>query len=175
MSSRQRGLRFLSVGLAFALALAVLAACADEKAPQTIVNTTIGESAADRKAEVPEQKADTTVEPEVKTPEEVEQPETEEETEAEQPEKSEKGGDGGLDEEAAKELFTSATCAGCHTLSAADAVGQVGPVLDDTNLEPAQVETMIRNGGGAMPPFEGRLSNAEIKSLAQFVSESSQG
>lgn len=172
MSFRQRVLRFLSLGLGIALAAAVLAACADDRAPQTIVNTTIGER-TDRTAEEPEQTtATTTQETTAEETEEAAEPEVEETEEAET---EEEGGQGGIDEAAAKELFTSATCAGCHTLSAADAAGQVGPVLDGANLDVATVEQTVRNGRGAMPPFEGRLSDAEIQALAKFVSESSQG
>jgi mono/diheme cytochrome c family protein len=78
-------------------------------------------------------------------------------------------GGGASTEEAAITLF-DASCASCHTLSVADASGAVGPNLDTTTMSKAEIETQIRNGGGAMPPFEGQLSDAEISSLAGLVS-----
>lgn len=168
MSSRQRGLRFLSLGVIFALALALLAACADDRPPETIVNTTIGQS-QDRSAETTEE----TTEAEPEVPEEAETPEEATEEEATVTEEEEAEEPAGLDEEATKELFISASCGGCHTLSAAGAAGQVGPSLDGTDLEVGAVEQQIRKGGGSMPPFEGRLSDEEITALSEFVSENS--
>jgi mono/diheme cytochrome c family protein len=68
-----------------------------------------------------------------------------------------------------KKVFASAGCAGCHTLKAAGATGNVGPNLDQ--LKPAEpvVEHQVEVGGGAMPAFKGQLSPAEIKAVAQFV------
>jgi cytochrome c553 len=81
------------------------------------------------------------------------------------------GGGGGTDtNEAAITLFDSSGCAGCHTLSVADASGAVGPNLDTTSLSKEEIEAQIRSGGGAMPPYEGQLSDAEISSLAELVS-----
>ncbi len=81
------------------------------------------------------------------------------------------GSGGGTDtNEAAIALFDSSGCAGCHTLSVADASGAVGPNLDTTSLSKEEIEAQIRSGGGAMPPFEGQLSDAEISSLAELVS-----
>ncbi len=70
-----------------------------------------------------------------------------------------------------KQLFTS-NCGSCHTLSAAGTSGQVGPDLDGTTLSAAQIETKVRQGGGAMPSFSGKLSDAQIKAVAAFVSGS---
>jgi mono/diheme cytochrome c family protein len=68
-----------------------------------------------------------------------------------------------------KAIFTQ-NCAGCHTLSAAGSNGQAGPNLDDLEPDQATVEAQVRNGGGNMPAFEGKLSNAEIQAVADFVS-----
>lgn len=73
----------------------------------------------------------------------------------------------------AASLFQSAGCAGCHTLAAADASGPVGPVLDGQDLSKSEVESQIRNGGGTMPSFDGRLSDKEIEELSVFVSSAS--
>lgn len=70
------------------------------------------------------------------------------------------------------ELFNSSGCAGCHTLSVADASGAVGPNLDLTSMTKAEIETQILNGGGPMPAYEGQLSDAEITSLADLISTS---
>jgi mono/diheme cytochrome c family protein len=65
-------------------------------------------------------------------------------------------------------LFTQ-NCAGCHTLSAANSTGNVGPNLDTIGDDAAKVQTQIENGGGAMPAFKGTLTPEEIKALAEFV------
>jgi mono/diheme cytochrome c family protein len=69
-----------------------------------------------------------------------------------------------------KQVFASAGCGACHTLKAAGATGNVGPNLDQ--LKPAEpvVERQVTNGGAVMPPFKGKLSPAEIKAVAKFVS-----
>jgi mono/diheme cytochrome c family protein len=83
------------------------------------------------------------------------------------------GSGGGADAtEAAVALFDSSGCAGCHTLAVADASGAVGPNLDTTSLTAEQIDAQIRSGGGAMPPYEGQLSDAEISSLAELISTS---
>jgi mono/diheme cytochrome c family protein len=71
-----------------------------------------------------------------------------------------------------KQIFTSAGCAGCHTLKAAGATGNVGPNLDTAKPTEAKVEHQVTVGGGAMPAFKGRLTPAEIKAVAKFVSSS---
>jgi mono/diheme cytochrome c family protein len=68
------------------------------------------------------------------------------------------------------ELFTQ-NCANCHTLAAAKANGQVGPNLDDLRPGPDLVKAQVENGGGAMPAFKGKLSDAEIQAIADYVSE----
>lgn len=68
-------------------------------------------------------------------------------------------------------VFASAGCAGCHTLAAADATGNVGPNLDDLQPDFATVQHQVENGGGGMPSFSGDLSQAEIDAVATYVSE----
>ncbi len=82
--------------------------------------------------------------------------------------------DSGGTNAAAIELFDSSGCAGCHTLSEADAEGPLGPELDGTNLSVDQVRTQIENGGGSMPAFKDQLTPQEIDQLAEFVSQASQ-
>jgi mono/diheme cytochrome c family protein len=69
---------------------------------------------------------------------------------------------------AGKQVFTQ-NCASCHTLSDAGSEGQVGPNLDDVKPSESKVESQVRQGGGAMPAFEGQLSDAQIKAVAAYV------
>jgi cytochrome c553 len=67
-------------------------------------------------------------------------------------------------------VFTG-TCGACHTLAAAGTSGSVGPNLDQIDLDQQAIADKVRNGGGGMPAFEGRLSDAEIEAVAQYVAE----
>jgi mono/diheme cytochrome c family protein len=71
-----------------------------------------------------------------------------------------------------KQVFASAGCGGCHTLKAAGSSGNVGPNLDQLKPSEPVVQHQVEVGGGAMPAFKGRLSDAQIKAVAQFVSSS---
>jgi mono/diheme cytochrome c family protein len=83
---------------------------------------------------------------------------------------------GGSDEPApaagggGEKLFSD-NCASCHTLAAAGASGKVGPDLDQLRPGPQLVTTQVNNGGGAMPAFKGKLTDAQIKELADYVAE----
>jgi mono/diheme cytochrome c family protein len=70
----------------------------------------------------------------------------------------------------AQKLFSD-NCASCHTLAAAGASGKVGPDLDQLRPGPQLVATQVTNGGGAMPSFKGKLSDAQIQELATYVSD----
>ena len=65
----------------------------------------------------------------------------------------------------------SDNCASCHTLAAAGASGKVGPDLDQLRPGPELVETQVNNGGGAMPAFKGKLTDAQIKALSTYVAD----
>lgn len=69
------------------------------------------------------------------------------------------------------QVFASAGCAGCHTLAAANASGQVGPNLDDLQPDAATVRSQVENGGGGMPAFSGDLSPEEIDAVATYVAD----
>jgi mono/diheme cytochrome c family protein len=75
--------------------------------------------------------------------------------------------------EASGETVFTSSCGSCHTLSAAGTTGSVGPNLDDLKPKPDQaaVEAQVRNGGGGMPAFQGRLSDAEITAVSKYVAE----
>jgi mono/diheme cytochrome c family protein len=64
-------------------------------------------------------------------------------------------------------------CGTCHTLADAGTSGTIGPVLDGTSLSENAIETQVRNGGGAMPAFEGDLSDDEIEDVAAYVAAES--
>ena len=78
------------------------------------------------------------------------------------------GGGGEVDGEA---LFTSAGCNGCHTLAAAGSTGTVGPNLDDAQPSLEEAVETVTNGRGAMPPFEGQLTEEQIQAVSEFVSQ----
>ena len=84
---------------------------------------------------------------------------------------TEDGGGGGVtgDPTAGKEVFASAGCGSCHTLSDAGATGTVGPDLDSSTIDEAAVVTQVTNGGGGMPPFSGSLSEQQIADVAAYV------
>jgi mono/diheme cytochrome c family protein len=74
-----------------------------------------------------------------------------------------------------KEIFAGSGCASCHTLADAAATGQVGPNLDDTQPPFELVVDRVTNGQGAMPAFEGQLSEEEIQNVAAYVVEATSG
>jgi cytochrome c6 len=63
----------------------------------------------------------------------------------------------------------SSSCASCHTLAAAGASGTVGPNLDLLKPALAVVKRQVINGGGAMPAFKGKLTDAQITAVAKYV------
>jgi mono/diheme cytochrome c family protein len=67
-----------------------------------------------------------------------------------------------------KAVFSD-TCGGCHTLSAAGTSGTVGPNLDGVSLDAAAIEDIVRNGRGGMPAQGDKLSDDEVKAVAEFV------
>lgn len=70
-----------------------------------------------------------------------------------------------------KKVFADAGCAGCHTLKAAGATGNIGPNLDQLKPPLAAVKHQVEVGGGAMPAFKGKLSDAEIAAVTKFVAD----
>ena len=70
-------------------------------------------------------------------------------------------------------VFASAGCAGCHTLSAAHAKGQVGPNLDELKPDASTVAHQVRVGGNGMPSFRSKLTAPQIARVADFVATAS--
>ena len=74
------------------------------------------------------------------------------------------GGGGG------QQLFVD-NCGNCHTLAAAGATGKVGPDMDQLQPGPELVTSQVENGGGGMPAFKGKLTDDQIKQIADYVSQ----
>jgi hypothetical protein len=72
---------------------------------------------------------------------------------------------------AGAQVFASAGCGNCHTLSAADAKGTVGPNLDQLKPAKDRVALQVRNGGVGMPSFSKKLNAGEIDQVAVFVAD----
>jgi len=70
-----------------------------------------------------------------------------------------------------KELFTKIqpACAVCHTLQAAGAEGQVGPVLDELKPDADRVLRALKAGIGVMPSYAERMTEKDMQAVAQFV------
>jgi cbb3-type cytochrome c oxidase subunit III len=68
-----------------------------------------------------------------------------------------------------KDIF-AANCGSCHTLADAGTTGKVGPNLDQLKPALARVERQVIHGGAVMPAFKGKLSPAQIKAVAKYVS-----
>jgi cytochrome c6 len=84
------------------------------------------------------------------------------------PPPTETGAAGGS--EAAGKVVFETNCGSCHTLSDAGTTGAVGPNLDEAQPAEALVVERVTNGMGAMPPFEGVLTEQQIADVAAYVS-----
>jgi cbb3-type cytochrome c oxidase subunit III len=73
------------------------------------------------------------------------------------------GGDG-------RSIFESAGCGSCHTFQAAGSSGTIGPNLDEAKPPFELAIERVTNGKGAMPSFRERLSDDQIRAVAEFVS-----
>ena len=72
-------------------------------------------------------------------------------------------------------VYGEAGCGTCHTLSAADSRGRIGPDLDRRPLGAEAIAEQVRTGGGGMPAFAGRLSDEEIAAVSAYVAEVARG
>jgi mono/diheme cytochrome c family protein len=72
-----------------------------------------------------------------------------------------------------KQIFLEeGNCATCHTLQDANSYGNIGPNLDVIKPDIMRIVSAVTNGIGVMPPYEGELSNEEIKAVATYVAQS---
>jgi mono/diheme cytochrome c family protein len=85
------------------------------------------------------------------------------------------------------QIFTAAGCAGCHTFGPAKSNGTIGPSLDELKTQAAKMEPgktaeeyiqesiedpgafIVKGYPNAMPSFKGRLTDAQIKTLVDFL------
>ncbi|HXG75011.1 MAG TPA: c-type cytochrome [Gaiellaceae bacterium] len=80
------------------------------------------------------------------------------------------------DPAAGKQVFLgTAGCGTCHTLADAGTSGTVGPNLDDSQPSFELVVDRVTNGRGAMPAFEGTLTEQQIADVAAYVSQAAGG
>jgi mono/diheme cytochrome c family protein len=85
------------------------------------------------------------------------------------------------------QIFTAAGCAGCHTFGPANSTGTIGPNLNELKTQAAKMEKgktaeeyiresledpgafIVKGYPNAMPAFKGRLTDAQIKALIDFL------
>jgi cytochrome c6 len=70
---------------------------------------------------------------------------------------------------AGKQVFTLASCGGCHALKAVGSTGEIGPNLDQMKPPFDRIVLQVEAGGGPMPAFKGQLSDQQIQDVAAFV------
>lgn len=68
-----------------------------------------------------------------------------------------------------KQIFLDSSCASCHRLADVDAEGVTGPDLDKRRPDAGEIADQVRSGGGGMPAYDGRLSDAQIDTLAKYI------
>jgi cytochrome c6 len=74
-----------------------------------------------------------------------------------------------------KTVFASAGCGSCHTLSAANSTGTIGPNLDSLKPDYRAVTAQVTNGGAQMPSFKSSLKTQQIADVAAYVVTSTGG
>jgi cytochrome c553 len=73
-----------------------------------------------------------------------------------------------------RQIFVD-NCASCHTLADAGTTGTIGPNLDESQPPVDLVVDRVTNGQGAMPSFEGTLTEEQIEEVATYVSAAAGG
>jgi len=84
--------------------------------------------------------------------------------------------DGG-DPAAGAEVFATAGCGGCHTLSDAGSTGTTGPNLDARvpEIDEERIIDRVTNGGQNMPAFDDRLEEQQIRDVAAYLVDAASG
>jgi mono/diheme cytochrome c family protein len=72
-----------------------------------------------------------------------------------------------------KSIFTAAGCGSCHTFAAAGTSGTIGPNLDEAKPSTELAIERVTNGAGVMPSFKDKLTEQQIRTVAEYVSQSS--
>ena len=62
-----------------------------------------------------------------------------------------------------------AMCGTCHSLQAAESVGEIGPNLDLLKPQIDQIIYVVTNGIGVMQAWDGVLTPEEIEAVAYFI------
>lgn len=76
--------------------------------------------------------------------------------------------------ELGKQVFTTEAvpqCAICHALADAEAVGEVGPSLDELKPTEDQVRAAVEGGVGVMPAYAELLTEEQIDAVSRYVAE----
>jgi mono/diheme cytochrome c family protein len=86
-----------------------------------------------------------------------------------------------------QQIFTAAGCAGCHTFAPAKSTGTIGPNLNELKTQAGNIEKgktaeeyvresiedpgafLVKGYPNAMPPFKGKLTDAQIQALIDFL------
>jgi mono/diheme cytochrome c family protein len=82
---------------------------------------------------------------------------------------------GRIEAKEGKEIFAAAGCGSCHVLADAGSSGTIGPNLDQSQPSVELAIDRVTNGSGAMPSFRDRLDEAQIRAVAEYVSEAAGG
>lgn len=77
------------------------------------------------------------------------------------------------DSSAGRKVFVDARCGGCHALHAVGAQGTSGTNFDAKPPTLALALDRIANGRGAMPAYDGQLSEQQIRDVAAYVASAS--
>lgn len=79
------------------------------------------------------------------------------------------GSGGGITAMDGPGIFAAAGCGSCHTFTPGGGKGNVGPNLDEAMPSVELVIDRVTNGMGAMPSFSNKLSEEQIKTLAEWI------
>ena len=72
-----------------------------------------------------------------------------------------------------KDIFLNAgNCSTCHSLKDANSNANIGPNLNEIQPVLERVYTVVMNGAGVMPSYQGILTEEEMKAVSYYVSES---
>tara|TARA_B100000963_G_scaffold354214_1_gene370309 strand:- start:316 stop:627 length:312 start_codon:yes stop_codon:yes gene_type:complete len=72
-----------------------------------------------------------------------------------------------------KDIFLNAgNCSTCHSLKDANSNANIGPNLNEIRPVLERVYTVVMNGAGVMPSYQGILTEEEMKAVSYYVSES---
>ena len=72
-----------------------------------------------------------------------------------------------------KDIFlNSGNCSTCHSLKDANSYANIGPNLNEIRPVLERVYTVVMNGAGVMPSYQGILTEEEMKAVSYYVSES---